>query len=102
MASDYVGFRMAPEMRAQIEAICQSSGITISEWIRGACYAALANTASGLGGVEEGYIAGRSLAVQMCHALLDRAREMLPATYEEALAHFQGGALAGPGRGGAG
>lgn len=100
MASDYVGFRMPPDMRAQIETICQATGLTLSEWVRGACYAAISNGANGFGGVEEGYLQGRALAIQLAHAAVDQARALLPGSYEEAIARF--GGIAGPGRGGAG
>lgn len=95
MATDYVGFRLGPELRAQIEQICVTHGITLSEWIRSACVAALGNTAMGLGGVEEGYAQARGLATQLAHSLINHARDLLPPTYEEFLARY---GIAGPGR----
>jgi len=95
MATDYVGFRLAADMRAQIEQICLTHGITLSEWIRSACVAALGNTAMGLGGVEEGYAQARGLATQLAHSLINHARDLLPSTYEEFLARY---GIAGPGR----
>lgn len=88
--------RLPVELRQQVAAMAEALGVTLSELIRGLILKELGQPA--LVGVDEGYQAGRRLAIQMVRKIIASAtasaNDMLPETYEEAVARF---ALAGPG-----
>lgn len=91
-----VCFRLPIELRQQAAGMAEALGVTLSELMRGLLLKELGHPA--LVGVDEGYQAGRRLAIQMVHKIMASAvasaSDMLPETYEEAVARF---ALAGPG-----
>lgn len=91
-----VCFRLPIELRQQVTAMAENLGVTLSELMRGLVLKELGQPA--LVGVDEGYQAGRKLAIQMVRKIIASAtasaHDMLPDTYEEAVARF---ALAGPG-----
>jgi antitoxin component of RelBE/YafQ-DinJ toxin-antitoxin module len=88
--------RLPVELRQQVTALAQNLGVTLSELMRALILKEL-NEPS-LIGVDQGYEAGRRLAIQMVRKIMSAAAtniaDMLPETYEEAVARF---ALAGPG-----
>jgi hypothetical protein len=78
--------RLAPELRLQVEAICQQTGTTISDFIRAAIFEKLSNT--GAIDVNGAYAAARSLVMPIVRAIFLEASHMIPATYEEAIQRF--------------
>lgn len=78
-----VSIRIPAEWRAQIESICAVQGVTLSEYFRSAL---LLQMNSGVSGIDEGYMAGRMIGLQIAHRALALAGTQLPETYEEALA----------------
>lgn len=94
MATDgkNVCFRLPDEMRAFVAGMAETMEITISEYVRGLVLREMQQPS--LLGPDEGYRAGRKLALRAMHEMLKSAGEMLPETYEEAVARFR---LAGPG-----
>lgn len=94
MARDYIGVKLPPELRAELEEVCLQQGITISEYVRAAILMAMHG---GFNGIDEGYKQGRALAIRMAHGMLTFAEQQMPASFEEYVARF---GLEGPGAGG--
>ena len=82
MADVPICIRIPAEWRAQIEVICASTGVTISEFLRSAAAFAMNHGV----GIDEGYMAGRAIGLQMAHVALEQASQALPETYEGAMA----------------
>ena len=87
MARDYVGVRLGEDLRAQIETLCQQSGMNLSEFIRLACHHAV-SAGMGLNGApalaSEGYMQGRALAFEVVRLMVSE----MPHTYEDAIARY--------------
>lgn len=92
MASDYVGVRMLPEMRAHAEQLAEQQGMSLSEWLRILIHNAITGE---LPNVDDAYRSARGIAIQLAHTLISNAVRDLPDTYEEAVARYQ---MGGPGR----
>lgn len=94
MASDEknICFRPTAEMRQYVAGMAEHFGVTMSEYVRSLLQREMNQPA--LMGPDEGYKAGRKLALRAMHQMIMSAGEMLPETYEEAVARF---GLAGPG-----
>lgn len=94
MATDEknICFRPTVEMRQFVAGMADHYQITISEYVRGLIQREMSQPA--LAGPDAGYEAGRKLVLRAMHQVIAAAGEMLPATYEEAVARF---GLAGPG-----
>lgn len=83
MAQDFIAVRVSPEMSSAIAEISEALGITKSEWIRGLVAQALEGRS--ILDVDEGYLMARRLATQLAMRLIVKARETLPASYEDAV-----------------
>lgn len=79
-------FRLAPEVRAALDHYCLANNVTVTEFYRSMTDAFLSG-AIGPGAID-GYKQGRSMAVQLAGALLQRAALELPETLEEAIARY--------------
>jgi hypothetical protein len=79
-------FRLAPEVRAALDHYCLANNVSVTEFYRSMTDAFLTG-AIGPGAID-GYKQGRSMAVQLAGALLQRAALELPETLEEAIARY--------------
>ncbi len=86
-------FRLPDELRHAALAHCEALGVGLSELMRELLLRELGSPTIAAR-FDEGYMQGRRLAVRAMHQIVASAAEMLPETYEEAVARF---GLAGPG-----
>ena len=83
--------RLPPDLDAALRQRADAEGVTVTELMRAIAYRYVYGATSNF---EEGYAAGRSLALQLTHyamasAISDAFAEHIPQTYEEALAILQ-------------
>lgn len=91
MSGQIITCRVPEEWLPQIDALASTLGVTRSEWLRGLIAAALDGGPQGaiaLGGVDEGYKQARAFASQLATSMLALAADMMPETYEEAVARY--------------
>lgn len=80
--------RLPPDLLAAVTEMADSSGITLSEWLRDM----VARLVYGQPlGIDEGYLQGRALGFRVMHLAFQQAWAQAPKTIAEAMPMLQAG-----------
>ncbi len=87
MASGPLCVRLPPDLHAAVDSAATEAGVSTAEWIRDILFRVVYSAPPG---VEEGYMQGRRVGLQIARLAIHEAWNQMPDNIEDAMAKLQG------------